>query len=706
MALFSDNNGNIIEHEDNFDPNTGENLSVNDFINKVKQKGGNVTPINLFQDKKGQQVAVPYGQEKKFIDLGLKPVEQIEAENKADISNKKVLSGDINSTPNKTDTFYSQLGNSLSLGSSPNIEGAGEALIDKLRGSKDSLSNLYDTNKKAYQSSLTAQQNQHPIESNLVKGIGTGILSVPTGGLNIPAQLGANAALGAAGQANESVNQENSLSQVAAQSAESGLGSALGAGVGLGLGNLGTSAARATGKIAPALLPKNSSNLYKYGVQGEDYLDPAVREKALNDTAGASKGLFNAIMQTGQNIGKLKGNELDNLGNEAVTYKIDPKKVSNFQDLDDQIELHNQVLDKSNDILNHIHAFDNLPPESKYNLMSNINKKLGLKTKPFDPNNPPTTGDLLNYADNLKEHSQQKINDLFNDKEKVKYDIAATMDKNIQPNFVSHSDLMDEMQNAKTQLLNRQKLDKDPDAQKAITRGLDRINGNIESLLNTPNNPYVIDQVKRNLDQDLWDSSGNKIPDYGVRDTLKTSRMTAQNILENASSKSSNTSPEFKNNVFGNINKGYKAIMEAENPQHVFDTHYLTSNDIEDLGNGQGMSSNTRMKLNNLLDLNTEIKNNPDISDEIKNNLDSAIQNLFEISRKDKAARTIVNSHGIPGIVNRTANYVGLLNNSLGINDKISKLSPTIQKLIEISPSFRKSILPALGSSVGSREGQ
>lgn len=702
MSDFVDSKGLIHTFPSEYDPKTGEDLS----LQQPKKLGLDLTPVKLMQTSDGKQVPVKFDELQEALKYGLKPVEQVQAENKAEFSNEKVLGGNINSTPNKTETLYSQLGNSLSLGTSPNIEGGAEALIDKLKGSKDSISDLYNNNKKAYQASLTAQQNQHPMESNIVKGIGTGILSIPAGELSIPAQLGASGAIGATSQANESVNQEKPLSQVATESAESGLGSALGSGVGLGLGNLGATAAKATGKIAPAILPKDSSNLYKYGAQGEDYLDAAVREKALNDTASASKNIFNTINQTGKNIGSLKGDELNNLGEESVTYKIDPNKVNNFKDLDNQIDLHSQILNKSNDILNHIHAFDNLPPESKYNLMENINKKLGLKTTPFDPNDPPTTGDLLNYANNLRENSQQKINDLFNDKEKAKYDIAATMGRDIQSNYVDHSDLMNEMQNAKEKLINRQKIDKDPDAQKAISRGLDRLNGNIESLLNTPNNPHVIDQVKQNLDQDLWDSSGNKIPDYGVRDVLKSPRLTAQKTLENASSKSSGVPPEYKDSVLGNINKGYKAIMEAENPQQIFDTHYLTSKDIEDLGNGQGMSSNTRTKLNNLLDLNNEIKNNPDLNDNIKNDLNTAIQNLYEISRKDKASRAIIESHGIPGIVNRASNYAGQVSNSLGINDAINKLSPTIKKLIEVSPSFKKSILPALGVSVGSQEGQ
>lgn len=320
MVLFTDDSGTIIEKEDNFDPKTGENLSINDFVNKVRQKGGNVTPINIFQDSKGQRVAVPYGREKEFSALGLKPINQIDAENSAQAAKNKLESGDIGYSPDKLTSFISGLGRGLSANLEPQIEGAIEGGLNVLKGNK--FKPAYEQAKLREEAINTAAQKTNP-NSYLGGDILGGVTQMASGNEASPIEalqglgsLGRNVLGGAvAGGASEGIGAANKNQDIENSALK---GAAIG-GVGAGIG---TEASKFVGSTVNPIL-KNAANklitpeakqAFVSSLKGKDFSDPVVQEQALNIASDYTGDLKNTIDQVRQLIGKQKGEHLDNIG--------------------------------------------------------------------------------------------------------------------------------------------------------------------------------------------------------------------------------------------------------------------------------------------------------------------------------------------------------------------------------------------------------
>jgi hypothetical protein len=306
MALFQDDNGSIIEHEDNFDPNTGENLSINDFVSKVKAKGGNVKPINLFQDTKGTQVAVPVGQEKKFIDLGLKPIQQIEAEQSAQQAHKKVLSGDIGYQPNKSESFLGSAVNSATANITPQVEGL-------LSHTPIGLGNNSQESREIAQSLQANRERENPISSALGSAVGTGVTAAATGGVSsIPKMVAAGAGLGGVSELESQINKEQPLSteKIAQQGGLGGTEALVGAGIGKGIQKLGEIA----GKAGKGLIPQNVRDNFLEGLQGKELASPEVNREVQKSGAIYAKHYNDALRDIKSEIGSTKGDLLHEIG--------------------------------------------------------------------------------------------------------------------------------------------------------------------------------------------------------------------------------------------------------------------------------------------------------------------------------------------------------------------------------------------------------
>lgn len=700
LTHFKTSDGKLISSPSEFDTKTGENLT----IKKGSQLG--LTPIKMMMSQKGTVVPVTYDELGEAFKLGLKPQEQVEAEQNAAQSLQNVKEGNIglNNVPISS-SVVAGLGRGMSSNLEPQAVGAYEGLKNLTQGGD--FTPAYKQGVLAEESANTALQKAHPnaylggeIAGGTTQFMGGAEAELPQLASKIPfGSFGRNvvgsAGLGVLGGGTEAANQGSDISQGAVQGGKYGtLGAILGQTGGALLGK-GIGAARTLGNVGSHLIPTEATDYLKAGMQGENYLSPEFREQNLNAVAEAPKNIFNTLMESKQGIGAQKGGELNNL---SEAQNIFTKK----NEIGSQISKQSYANDVSNTILRNLDAYKEAPPEARYQVMDEINKSLGLKTKPFDPADPPTVDDMQNFAENLKDLSSSSIEKLTPVQNQMESQLQTLTGKTGQRQLLDDSPLVDSLNSAKNQLLRRQKKDFDPDAQVALRQGLTRIEGNLRSLQENPNDPEVIDSIKRNLAADLYDNSGNKIiEDYNVRKTMLPSQKLAQNMLEEMSPPTSSLTPGYKENKLGNINLGYKSILEAENPKEVFDTHYLSPSDVEDLANGQGMNASTRMKFNNLRNLNEEIQNNPDVHADIKNNMSDLLNNLSEVSRKGGLSKDIVNAKGVSGSVNKTANYIGN-----EYKDILNKLSPSVQKLIELSPDFKNKILPALGLGMGAQYDQ
>jgi hypothetical protein len=727
MALFQMQNGQVLEEPDNYDPDTGENLAVKNIMNLAAQKGVQMTPVVSFDhpDPKHPKIIATQDEIPQLLKLGLKPTAQVEAENKAKVAQSKLASGDTDfsagafndpdhkATPGYqsglNDTVDSKVGNALSFHSSPQVAGVLGAVKGFLQGKNDSLSDMYDNDKNAQQAVLNAQQAQHPLASDLSDMVGTSLSALPGGGLSLGRQLAINGALSGVSSANEAVNQDKSLGQVAKEGAYGVAGGVGGTLLGTGATNVLSDVGNIVKKVAPAFIPEGAPKLAKAGFNNlEDYTNTPLREMSENNLADTQKNMSSTFEDIRKGLGTQKEDELENLAKSMPP--IDKGKVQNLFDIYDNMHSYNNAKSGINTIANDFNTY-NGSPQDRYSAIKMMQEALGEPVPEYDPRKF-NEWVFKNYLNNTASKIDNNLNSLNLEKNNVLNNMREGGIKEKNPDLVDHLDLLDNMQNAKTDLLKRLEMDKDPRVQKAAQQGYDVINGNLESLRKNPNNVTVIDNIKKNLADNVWPSeNGTPIPDFGVKDILKKSSEKARQVLEDLG-QPINTLPGYKSSNLGNINIGYKDIKDAQNPQEIFDKHILSGNDLLDLGKGETMSPNTRTKFKNLINLNEDIKNNPSVSQKIKSDLQNLVDKVQEVARKSYLSRSISESKGIGGAVNRLASMGGAKAGEMTqelkpaynkISDFLSPhLSPGIQKLMEVSPSFRAK-MAAAGMALGNQ---
>lgn len=726
MTYLMGQDGSINSVPTEYDEKTGENTTAT----QAPQHGyqvlhAMVDPKDLDEKGNPSSYFIKPDEMQQALQHGLQPLQQYEVQKEAKLAQSKLASGDTDfssgayndikhkATPGYQsdlgDTIDSKIGNALSLNSSPQVAGIYGAAKGLLSGSKYSLSDLYSSNKDAQQAVLNAQQAQHPLASDISDIVGTSALAVPGAELSLEKQLAINGGLGGAGATNEAVNQNKSVPQALEAGKEGFENSALGTALGIGgikaLGSVGKLAS----KIAPAFIPDSAPALLKAGVsKSEDYTNLPLREEAENNLADTERNMNNNFENIRKDVGTQKGNELKNL--EQSVNPVDKGKMQNLFDVYDNLDSYTNAKSGINTILNDFNTY-NGSREDRFNAIKMMQESLGEPVPEYDPKKF-TEWNFKNYLNNTASKIDSNIDSLSNEKNNVMTELRNGTLKEQNPEMSDHLDLLDSMQNAKLNLLNKLELDKDPDVQKAAEKGYNRLTGNIESLRRNPNNVQVIDNIKRNLAADVWPSeNGTPIPDYGVKTTLQGPSEIARKVLEDMS-EPVNATEGYKSNNLGNINIGYKDIKEAQNPKEVFDKHMLNGNDLLDLGKGETMSPITRNKFNNLINFNNDIKNNPSIKGDIKSDLQNLVNNLQDISRKAYLARAISGSKGLSGAVNRLASYggakIGGLTQDLkpkynNVSNFLSPhISPGVQKLMEISPSFRAQ-MAAAGMGIGSQ---
>lgn len=668
--------GQVHPVQTEYDSKTGENLTRTGAI----QNG--LTPVHLMVDPSNPQHQYMIKDEElpTAMKYGLKTPDQLQLQQNAqnesnDIKGGLIPQGTVNTSAGPQTQYYhpglassvaSQFGVGTSGGFLPNIEAGEDALGSKLRGSSDSLSDLYQNNLMANQAVSTAQQREHPIASGLAQGAGMSVLTAPIGGeatglTKLGLQTGANAALGGEENAVQSNNQGMSDSQIgksALMGAAGGAGGTLaGAAVGKGLG--------AAAKYLPELIPGNGGEYFKEGMAGYNYGNPNVRQNAYNQIGSLPKEIFNTIQGSKKEIGDQAANLTKSLGTPSGLNTVDASKMGALNDLDNQIDSH----------------------------MNNIQESI--KSQPFISQSAPSVDNIKDFVSNYKNDSGQSLNDLMNQKQSLLNDIRGSAQPANGPNTLDQGELYNSMQDARYKLLHMLSVDKDPDVQQAATAGLNKISGNLKSLENIPNDPTVISNVKKNLGNPAYDKNGILLNVQDVKNILKEPTNIARGILENASNQVKNVPQGYKGSELGNLNLGYKSILNAQNPQQFFEQHYLHPNDFSDIAQGENASEGAKLKLSNLNNLSSEINNNPSIDPTIKQKFSTLMERIPLLSQKNALAKGY-SQGGVGGVVNKLANDIGYSGRSV-----FSGMSPAVQKLVQISPEFKGKLLQALGVGAG-----
>ncbi len=396
LTTFIDKSNNIVQFPSRFDPGTGKDL----LIDEVKQKIPDLTPIKVMQDKQGNQVPIPYDRIKEFVDLGLKPVEQVQAEQSAQQSKQNLLSGKIPGyIPSKSTSYLAGLGESSSSGLEPQAVGAYEGLKSLATGGD--FTPAYQQGRDIEVGLNKAAQNTNP-KSYLGGQVSGGVMQALGGNA---AQLGAKTALtgvqplssaidtiaskipfqsfgkqavgqgiqGAVSSGMEAENQgQNDVGAQALKGAEYG---GLGAIGGQALGELGSLGVKGLNSGLNAAIAPEARTTLSQGLKNIDYSSPAVQEPLLNKAAGNQKLFENTIDDIRSTIGSQKNDLLNSI--ESVDHS--PLK-DNFQK---NLDLLDDLKNKTGD------------PE-RLNAISQAQDKLkgAIKTLDLNPNSASSVDEV------------------------------------------------------------------------------------------------------------------------------------------------------------------------------------------------------------------------------------------------------------------------------------------------------------------------
>lgn len=313
MVLFSSDDGKIIEQPDNYDPNTGENLAINDFVSKVTQKGGNVTPVNIFQDEKGNHVAVKHGDEKRFLDLGLKPLEQIKNEELSQKSHEDLLKGKIGYTPSKTESFIGSAASGASANITPQVSGALEGVRSLSKGG--SFGSGYHQGKDIAQALQANRETENPISSTLGNIVGSGITTAAIGGISsIPKMALANAGLGGISEGVGAVNKDKNVYETEQAAQE---GTLTGGVVGAAGGYLGKGVqkvAESLGKAGYEFIPQSIRQAFRDGLFKNNLANSEINKDEFKVGATYAKKIADTSRKLKNDVGQAKSDILHEVG--------------------------------------------------------------------------------------------------------------------------------------------------------------------------------------------------------------------------------------------------------------------------------------------------------------------------------------------------------------------------------------------------------
>lgn len=436
MVLFTDENGTPIHKEDRFDPETGENLAINEFISDVAKKGRKVTPVRIFQDfKNNKQVYVPYGQEKKFVELGLKPVEQLEAEESSTQAHNKLMRGETGYHPNETESFWNSALDTATANIRPQLAGVAGGVENTLKGG--SFGRGFEEAKDISQAQHMNRERENPITSMLGSTAGSlATLGATGGATSIPRMIAAGAGLGGLNETEKGFNQDKSLGEIGNEAfegaTEGGAGALAGGLVGKGI----QKAAEGLGKAGYGFIPSSVKKGFKEGIEGTDLANPEVNRAIQTRGSTLARDVQDIIYGKGgikSEVGQAKGDILEALKN-------NPNISHN--ELNDLINKEQFNIVKAYDRTKYTDERESL--NHAYNLLEEAKGTLDL-----NPNDPveidkakQMLGELQYNKDKPIKNSRDAKNSINNVREKAKSYLEGLAD-NLQGTNQSYKTLLD-----------------------------------------------------------------------------------------------------------------------------------------------------------------------------------------------------------------------------------------------------------------------
>lgn len=308
----------LIDAPSNYDPKTGENLT----IQKAAKLAPELKPVIMMKaPDTDTPISVPYEKINLALSHGLKPFEQIQAENAANVARQNVKEGNLGINPDQYTSFKAGLARGVSFNAEPQIVGAAKGLINLAQGG-DYLP-AYREGRDIEESANTAIQKANPksylggeLVGNTAQFLSGNEAELPALAEKIPLgsfgrNVAGSAAVGALSNANAAANKGEDVTQNAVKGAEiGGLGGAAGYGAGALLG-LGGEIGK--GLVNKAITPEAKS-AFKSGLEGTDYSNPEVQEKILNTAANYTGNLKNILDDIRGLIGKQKETHLNSIG--------------------------------------------------------------------------------------------------------------------------------------------------------------------------------------------------------------------------------------------------------------------------------------------------------------------------------------------------------------------------------------------------------
>ncbi len=323
---FEAPDGKVIEADTEYDPKTGENLT----ISKITKMAPELKPIVLMKPHDSETpVRVPLDKLHFAVSQGWKTYPQMQAENQSDVAKQTVKEGRLdllgeNTPSDEIQSLRAGAGRAMSFNAEPQIVGAVKGIGNKLSGG-DYLP-AYREGRDIEESANESLKNQNP--KSYLGGEVAGSLSqfvaapeAELGGLASKIPFGSfgrnvagNAAASGLSGATEAANKGQDINNIASEGLkETGIG-ALGGATGYGAGELGSLALKGAEKTTGILARPETRTAFTSAMHGEDFTNPEVQKQVL-DTAANYKGKLEGIIDNVRSaVGAQKQNHLNSIG--------------------------------------------------------------------------------------------------------------------------------------------------------------------------------------------------------------------------------------------------------------------------------------------------------------------------------------------------------------------------------------------------------
>lgn len=315
----------LVEAPAEYDPKTGENLT----ISRISKLAPELKPVIMMQAPDSDTpISVPYDKLHFAISKGLKPFEQIQNENAANVAKQSIKEGNLGMfgeyNPTENESFKGGLARGLSSNIEPQVVGAVKGVANLAKGGdylpayregrdieESANTGLKEVNPKSYVGGELLGNTAQFALGNEAE-LGSVASKIPFGSFG--RNIAGGTALGAASGAAESANKGQDISDIAENSAKNaGIGGA-GAGLGYGAGKLVGLAGEGISGLANKAITPEAKSSFQAALKGKDFNNPQVQKEVLDTAANYTGDLKNTIDEVRKLVGKQKETHLNSIG--------------------------------------------------------------------------------------------------------------------------------------------------------------------------------------------------------------------------------------------------------------------------------------------------------------------------------------------------------------------------------------------------------